>query len=236
MTDYGGDGEPIILLHGFLSSSKYWRRLTPYLLDAGYRVITIDLLGFGYAPKPTNLAYSYDDHIAYIHNMVQSLNLPQFTLVGHSMGALLASRYSIVHPRAINELLLLHPPLYKNREEAYATLRATSRFYRFMLGSRFRSAGWALMRTFSLRHISAHNKASREGSLENVIERAEMHHDYQHIPVVTKLLVGMRDRKEYVKNARDLPANPNVTLIQKNVAHHSPIFHPQLIMSLLLAP
>jgi len=199
-------------------------------------VITIDLLGFGRAPKPTDLAYSYDDHIAYIHSAIKSLHLSRFTLVGHSMGALLASRYSIAHPDTINELLLLHPPLFKDREEARNALFSTSRFYRFMLTSRLRSAGWALMRTLSLRHISAHNKASREGSLKNIIERAEMNHDYQRITVTTTFLVGTRDRKEYVKNIPHLPANPKITLVQEDVAHHSPVFHPQLIMSLLSTP
>lgn len=232
-TDSSGDGEPIILLHGFLASSKYWNRLTPHLLKEGYRVITIDLLGFGNAPKPTTIRYSYDDHIAHIHSVIQSVGVTHFTLVGHSMGALLASRYSIIHPENVRSLLLLHPPLFKNRAEANTSLRATGKFYRFLLGSKFRSAGWALIRTFSLRHISAHNQASREGSLENVIESAEMNNDFLRISVRTKFLIGTHDRKEYIKNAKNLPTNPRVELIHCNVKHHSPISHPLLVMSLL---
>jgi pimeloyl-ACP methyl ester carboxylesterase len=233
ISDSGGNGEPIVLLHGFLSSSKYWNRLLPHLLKANYRVITIDLLGFGNAPKPTNLHYSYDDHLAYIHSVIEPLGIGRFTLVGHSMGALLASRYSIAHPENISSLLLLHPPLFKNRAEAHASLRSTGRFYQFLLGSKFRSAGWALIRTFSLRHISPHNKSSREGSLRNVIESAEMSNDYLHLSVQTKFLIGTRDREEYAKNAKELPANPHVKIIHRNVKHHSPVSHPHLVMSLL---
>jgi pimeloyl-ACP methyl ester carboxylesterase len=233
ITDSGGNGDPIILLHGFLSSSKYWNRLRPHLLEAGYRVITIDLLGFGNASKPTTLHYSYDDHLAHIHSAITSLGLTRFTLVGHSMGALLASRYSIVHPKEVQTLLLLHPPLFKNRAEANASLRATGKFYRFLLGSRFRSAGWAIIRIFSLHHISAHNQSSREGSLRNVIESAQMSSDFLRISVQTKFLIGTQDRKEYTKNAKNLPVNPHVELVSHNVKHHSPISHPQLVMSLL---
>ena len=93
MTDFGGDGEVMILLHGFLSSSKYWRNLQPHLSAEGYRVIAIDLLGFGDAPKPKYSDYSYQEHIAYLDAVIKKLRLKQpFILIGHSMGALLATR------------------------------------------------------------------------------------------------------------------------------------------------
>jgi pimeloyl-ACP methyl ester carboxylesterase len=55
--DYGGSGEFIVLLHGFLGSKSDWRRIAPKLARAGYRVIAIDLLGFGNAPKPLSALY-----------------------------------------------------------------------------------------------------------------------------------------------------------------------------------
>lgn len=52
-----GSGPTIILLHGFLSDSRYWRGITSSL-SQHYRVVTIDLLGFGKSPKPKTATYS----------------------------------------------------------------------------------------------------------------------------------------------------------------------------------
>lgn len=132
--DFGGDGEVIILLHGFLASSKYWWRLQPHLSKAGYRVITMDLFGFGNAPKPRNANYTYDEYIRYINDNIKTLRLKRpFILVGHSMGAMLAARYSLYYSYKVKSLVLLHPPIYRSLEEAERVLRSTGRVYRFLL-------------------------------------------------------------------------------------------------------
>ncbi|MGI8933188.1 MAG: alpha/beta fold hydrolase, partial [Phormidesmis sp.] len=54
-----GEGQPIVLLHGFGASIGHWRKNIPVLAAAGYRVYAIDLLGFGDSDKPA-LDYSLD--------------------------------------------------------------------------------------------------------------------------------------------------------------------------------
>lgn len=229
--DHGGDGKVIILLHGFLASSKYWARLQPHLSAAGYRVITIDLLGFGKAPKPPDSEYTYDEHVAHIHASIKSLHIPTpFALVGHSMGALLAVRYSHLHKGYVNALVLLHPPLYKDMAEAHATLRQTSKLYRFLLDSCYRQIGWVLVKTFARYHIGRHTRTAREKSLRNVIEKAEAFDDLRTITTKTMLVVGTKDRVEYSRNLALHTISRSIEVAVEDVTHHSPAREPLLIL------
>lgn len=110
--DHGGSGPVIIMLHGLASSSANWDDMVPLLQDE-YRCITIDLLGFGNSPKPQWYAYTMEDHLRSIDDAIGSLGLKQpFTLVGHSLGSLLATRYARQHRRRVSRLVLLSPPVY----------------------------------------------------------------------------------------------------------------------------
>lgn len=233
--DYGGDGDVIILLHGFLSSSKYWTRMQPFLSKAGYRVIAIDLLGFGHAPKPRDARYSYEDHINYLDSSIHKLQIAQpFTLIGHSMGALIAARYSNVFPSKVSASILLHPPLYMTPHEAYTTLRKTNTLYYFLLNSRYRRLGWALVKTIARTRIGKHSRYSRERSLCNVIEQAEIFNDLENSATDTLLIVGLRDRQAYLENVTNAPIAKSVTVITENVTHHSPVEEPALIQRRIL--
>lgn len=230
--DSGGSGETIVLLHGFLASQRYWNQLRPELIAAGYRVISIDLLGFGSAPKPKRALYSYEDHIAHIHRALSSLTLPaHVTLVGHSMGGLLSARYAREYPKHISSLALINPPIYRDRAQVRQTLRATSRIYRFFLDSRFRHILWVFVRTFG--PFGPHTKQSREGSLTNVIEATELFTDLSAVRCHVLLLAGTKDRKEYLENLAHASVGDNVTIIHEPVAHHAPRHQPKMVAARL---
>src|SRR4051812_9946310 len=84
----GGDGEPVVLLHGWPDDHDLWRFQVPALVDAGYRVIAPDLRGFGESDKPEGVeAYAVPHHLADLEALAQQLGLEQFRLVGHDWGA-----------------------------------------------------------------------------------------------------------------------------------------------------
>lgn len=228
--DSGGSGEVIVLLHGFLSSANYWSKLRPLLVRIGYRVVAIDLLGFGRAPKPIQSQYDYADHITHIEATLQRLHIKKpFVMVGHSMGALIAARYSRVHADALRSLILLHPPLYKDTLQTRTTLRNTSKLYRFLLDSPYRRIGWLILRVVRLELMSGHSHASREKSLAHVIEVAEIAHDLKNSVVPTLLVVGVKDRKEYADNLTEFEMSPLVSVTLEDVNHHSPRLQPMLV-------
>lgn len=213
-----------MLLHGFLGSKRYWDKLAPLLVTAGFRVVALDLLGFGAAPKPRDSAYGYDDHVAHVADTLRRQGITDhipLILAGHSMGALIAKRFALAYPDRVSQLVLMHPPLYDGPEQARSTLRRTGRTYRFLLDSRYRNLLWPAIRLLAAGTLR-HRRWSREGSLANIIERAEAFTDLARLDQPTLLVVGISDRPEYQHNleARDLPANVQLELITSG--HHSP--------------
>jgi pimeloyl-ACP methyl ester carboxylesterase len=107
-----GDGPPVVMIHGIASSSVTFERLVP-LVEPHHRVIAIDLLGFGASPAPADAEYTIDEHAASLRRTIRSLRLREpFVLVGHSMGALIATRYAVLEPRRVAKLVLVSPPVY----------------------------------------------------------------------------------------------------------------------------
>lgn len=225
------ESQPVIVaLHGFLSSSNYWSRLERQLRTAGFNVVAIDLLGFGKADKPSDSAYDYDSHVAYIHEALckRGINQP-FILMGHSMGALIAARFANMHPKKVARTILLHPPVYTSSEEARQTLRSTGMVYRFLLDSRFRGIAWGILRNVTFSVIARHTKQSREQSLKNIIEAAELFNDLAAATAPTLLFNGTKDRYVYGTNLRHAKDLKNIRVSHANVAHHSPIFKTKLV-------
>lgn len=100
------------MIHGIASSSVTFQRLVP-LVEPHHRVITIDLLGFGESPAPEHAEYTIAEHAAALARTIDSLRLREpFVLVGHSLGALIASRYASLRPRRLSRLVLVSPPVY----------------------------------------------------------------------------------------------------------------------------
>src|SRR5579872_6222409 len=87
-----GEGQPIVLIHGYPLSGASWEKQVPVLLKAGYRVITYDRRGFGKSSQPA-AGYNYDTFAEDLHKLVTQLKLRDFTLVGFSMGGGEVARY-----------------------------------------------------------------------------------------------------------------------------------------------
>jgi non-heme chloroperoxidase len=90
--DHGGDGRPVILIHGWPLSGKSWSEQIDALTGAGLRVITYDRRGFGESDKPTS-GYDYDTFSEDLRGVIESMQLTDFSLVGFSMGGGEVARY-----------------------------------------------------------------------------------------------------------------------------------------------
>jgi non-heme chloroperoxidase len=87
-----GSGQPVVLMHGFPLNGASWEKQVPPLLEAGYRVITIDRRGFGKSSQPTE-GYDYDTFAADFNSVIEELDLRDAVLVGFSMGTGEVTRY-----------------------------------------------------------------------------------------------------------------------------------------------
>jgi pimeloyl-ACP methyl ester carboxylesterase len=96
--DTGGNGRPVVLIHGWPLSGKSWADQVPSLLQAGYRVVTYDRRGFGESSKPGDESgYDYDTLTGDLDAVLRELDLTDVTLVGFSMGGGEVARYVGTH-------------------------------------------------------------------------------------------------------------------------------------------
>ncbi len=100
-----------MLLHGIASSSVTFEYVVP-LVVARHRAVSIDLLGFGSSPAPPDATFTIEEHVRALDRTLRRLRLKRFVLVGHSMGALIATRYAATHRARVTRLVLVSPPVY----------------------------------------------------------------------------------------------------------------------------
>ncbi len=93
--DLGGEGRPVVLIHGWPLSGKSWSEQVGPLQDAGYRVVTYDRRGFGESGPGDR--YDYDSLADDLANVIDDLDLSDVTLVGFSMGGGEVARYASKH-------------------------------------------------------------------------------------------------------------------------------------------
>ena len=87
-----GEGQPVVLIHGYPLSGSSWEKQLPALLNTGHRVITYDRRGFGKSSQPTT-GYNYDTFAEDLRKLITHLELRDFALVGFSMGGGEVARY-----------------------------------------------------------------------------------------------------------------------------------------------
>lgn len=88
----GGDGRPVVLIHGWPLSDEMFEYQYNDLINAGFRVIGITLRGFGKSDKPYG-SYDYNVHAADIKSVLNKLEIEGAVMVGFSMGGAVAIRY-----------------------------------------------------------------------------------------------------------------------------------------------
>lgn len=106
----GGDGAPVLLLHGYPQNLAMWARVAP-LLASGYRVICADLRGYGDSSKPApdaqgaNYAFRAmaEDNLA----LMRALGHERFHVIGHDRGGRCGHRLALDHPGAVASLAVL---------------------------------------------------------------------------------------------------------------------------------
>jgi pimeloyl-ACP methyl ester carboxylesterase len=96
----------IILLHGFNGSLFNFERMVP-LLSKEFRLISIDLPGFGLTGAVPSMDYSTQNSILVINELTSYLGMEKFSIAGNSMGGGIAWRYALENPEKTQSLILL---------------------------------------------------------------------------------------------------------------------------------
>ncbi|HYC52451.1 MAG TPA: alpha/beta hydrolase [Gemmatimonadaceae bacterium] len=101
-----GAGEPIVLVHGFPTSSHLWSAVVP-LLPGGHRVVVLDLLGFGRSDPAANARVDLRAHADRLVAVLDHLGINFACLAGHDVGGGIAQSVAIRHPHRVSKLCLV---------------------------------------------------------------------------------------------------------------------------------
>jgi pimeloyl-ACP methyl ester carboxylesterase len=124
----GGQGEPLLLLHGFGANKDNFTRAARFLTPH-YRVIVPDHIGFGESARPHDADYAPAAQAGRLRGLAQALGIVGLHLGGNSMGGQIALSYAALHPAEVKSLWLLDPAgLWTAPEsEARKIIRETGR-------------------------------------------------------------------------------------------------------------
>ncbi len=103
------NGRTALLLHGKNFCAATWQDTIKALSKAGYRVIAPDQIGFCSSTKPAHYQYSFQQLAQNTHGLLQNLNISKAIVIGHSTGGMLATRYSLMYPQAVERLVMVNP-------------------------------------------------------------------------------------------------------------------------------
>jgi pimeloyl-ACP methyl ester carboxylesterase len=139
-----GKGKPLILLHGFGASNHDWKFLLPKLSKAGYHAFAPDLLGHGESAKPKEPeAYTFGRLYQSLENWITGLEIEEpILIVGHSMGGLLALKYSHDHQDRVNSLVLIDP--YVNSKQLSPWMRFANQNHEMGKKALQAAPGWLI--------------------------------------------------------------------------------------------
>ncbi len=167
-----GEGDPVLLLHGWPDSARLWRHQVPFLAAHGYRVITPDLRGFGRSERPAEVvAYRLRNVVADVSALLDHLAIETAYVVGHDWGAAVAWLTAILVPARVRKLTAISvphpyaPPTLRQYEMAWYQL-----FFQFtgIAEATLAYDDWAWLRTFSRGYLDLEQAIadlSRPGAL-----------------------------------------------------------------------
>jgi pimeloyl-ACP methyl ester carboxylesterase len=104
--DWGGSGQPVLLLHGLASNARIWDGVAPRLVGAGLRAVALDLRGHGASDQPGS-GYDFTSVGRDLAAALGGLGLERPVLIGHSWGANVALQFAADRPGAVAGLVLV---------------------------------------------------------------------------------------------------------------------------------
>jgi pimeloyl-ACP methyl ester carboxylesterase len=103
------NGKTVLLLHGKNFNGAYWRQTAQALADKGFRVIMPDQVGFGKSSKPTAIQYTFQLLARNTKALLDSLQINKVAVLGHSMGGMVATRFTLMYPEIVEKFILENP-------------------------------------------------------------------------------------------------------------------------------
>jgi len=205
------NGKNILLLHGKNFSAMYWEQTANDLAKAGFRVIMPDQIGFGKSSKPGNIQYTFQMLAQNTKAILEALKITKTDVLGHSMGGMLATRFTLMYPETVEKLILENPigledwktvVPYQSVDDWYKTElgqnydKMKAYQLQFYYGGQWKPeydkwiaapAGWTLNKDYPV-------VAKSSALTYDMIFTQPVVYEFENIKVPTLLIIGQRDR------------------------------------------
>ncbi|MFT3910871.1 MAG: alpha/beta hydrolase [Ferruginibacter sp.] len=202
------NGKTIMLLHGKNFDGYYWKDVIPFLSDMGYRVIVPDQVGFGKSGKP-NIHYSFHQMAANSKALLDSLGIKKVILIGHSMGGMLAIRFTLMYS-SFTEILVLENPIGLEDYKTFVPYTAPDSLYKKELAATYESykkyqqTYYPVWKPEYEQYVKEQAKALLQDNFPEiawanaltyqVIYEQPVCYEFKNITVKTALIIGTADR------------------------------------------
>lgn len=203
------NGRAVLLLHGKNFCAATWYGTARALADAGYRVIAPDQIGFCKSAKPEDFQYSFQALAEMTLGLLSERGLERVTVVGHSMGGMLAARLALMHPERVEQLVLVAPlglndpqngrytPLPRlleaERRTSFDSIKAYQLAAYYHGEWRPDYDRWVTMRAGMYQGAGRERIAVAQARTSEILQTQPVYYELGHLRVPTTFLIGMLD-------------------------------------------
>lgn len=205
------NGKVIMLLHGKNFCGAYWDSTAADLSNKGYRVVMPDQIGFGKSSKPPHLQYSFQLLAQNTKALLDTLKITKTAVLGHSMGGMLATRFTLMYPD-VTEKLILENPIGLEDWKVKVPYQSVDKWYEGELKQNYEKikqyqldnyyAGqwkpayekWAVLQAGWTTGADYPRVAWNAALTYDMIFTQPVFYEFENIKVPTLLIIGQRDR------------------------------------------
>jgi len=226
------NGKTIMLLHGKNFNGAYWEKTAKDLSDKGFRVVIPDQIGFGKSSKPKSYQFSFSQLAENTKAVLDKLGIDKTIVLGHSMGGMVAARFTLLYPEKVQKLILENPigledyktfAAYQTIDQAYQSeLKNTAETYKtyqlkFYYDNQWKEeyqpwldliAGWTL-------HKDYPQVAWDAALTSDMIYNQPVCYEFKNIRTPTLLIIGTRDRTAIGKDRAPKDLQPKMGQYQE---------------------
>jgi pimeloyl-ACP methyl ester carboxylesterase len=213
------NGHTAVLLHGKNFCGPYWQATAERLRGEGWRVVIPDQVGFCKSSKPKGYQYSLHQLAANTHALLESLGVQKATVVAHSMGGMVGTRYALMYPAAVEKLVLVDPIGLEDWKQKGVPWRSVDQWYQSELKTTYDTIKayqlksyydgtwkpeydqWALLQAGQYVGDGLQESAWAGALTYDMIYTQPVVHEFGDIRVPTVLIIGQRDRTAIGKDA-----------------------------------
>ncbi len=206
------NGRTVVLLHGKNFCGATWEATINSLTQAGYRVIAPDQIGFCKSSKPQAYHFSFHQLAENTKALLDSRGVEKATVLGHSMGGMLATRFALMYPDVTEQLVLVNPiglEDWKAKGVPYQTIDAAfegekkTNFdgikqyqHKFYYSGQWKPEydKWVAMSAGMYRGEGGEQVAWNQALTSDMLFTQPVVHEFSQIKVPTLLMIGMTDK------------------------------------------